>query len=341
MRIKTITAANMADALRVIRDQLGPEALILATKKTKNEKGEPTLEITAALKDEDVVASTVRPEAVAARPAEAARTALPERRGAAVAVGPLAQHHIPADLLAKLEGSLPALQAAGFGLVDALEMLLGKLLPLRPPGDMVARGGVHVLVGPTGAGKTTLLTKLAQQHMQAGTRVGMMSLDDTHAAGFARLQQIANGMGERAYLLQSPADLRAAAAHMGPRQMLLLDTPGISSQSPESMKVLAARLNDLELPLTVHLVLPANLFGATLATMPLAFGMLNPTSVIFSKLDDTEYVGPLVGALAAHRLAGGMFTHSPRPDVPPQPLSARYLAEVLSAPPVHPWEYDR
>ncbi|NBV54924.1 MAG: hypothetical protein EBR79_04330, partial [Proteobacteria bacterium] len=51
MRIKTITAESMEKALHLIRSQLGPEALILSTRKVPGKNGQTTLEITAAINE--------------------------------------------------------------------------------------------------------------------------------------------------------------------------------------------------------------------------------------------------------------------------------------------------
>lgn len=339
MRIKTITADNMADALRIIRDQLGPEALILGTRKVKNSSGQPTLEITAAVTDE--------PETPIPTPPALASVLASARPGAQAAPPPaeppppslsqtLHAHGLPADLSERLLTALPALQQAGFSAAEGLEMLLTKLLPLKPLPEVLPKGRVHVFVGPTGAGKTTLIAKLAVQARQTGTTIGLMSLDDQKIAGFEPLAVTAEALGEQAFLLSTPEDLTAAAQALGPRQWVFIDTPGLSPYNRPAMVALKARLQALGMPCTVHLVVPANLHGPALALLPLAFQPLNPQSIMFTRLDETSHLGPLVATLAGHGLAGGVATNHPLVSQPALPLTGHWLAGALAAPPRQP-----
>ncbi len=341
MRIKTITAENMADALRIIRDQLGPEALILGTRKVKNGQGQATLEITAAVTDEPE-APIPTPPALAAVLADA-KPATPPPSLPAVLPAPavnlaqtLAAHGLPPEFAERLLTALPALRQAGFSEPEGLDMLLTKLLPLKSLADLLPKGRIHVFVGPTGAGKTTLISKLAVQARQTGTSVGLMSLDDQKIAGFEPLAVTAEALGEQAFLISRPEDLATAAQSLGPRQWVVIDTPGFSPYNGPGMLALKKRLTALGLPFTVHLVVPANLHGAAMALLPLAFQPLAPQSLMFTRLDETAHLGPLVATLSAHSLPGGLATDTPLISQPAMPLTGRWLAEALAIPPRQP-----
>ena len=345
MRIKTITAENMPEALRIIRDQLGPEALILGTRKVKNSNGQPTLEITAAVTDEPdtpiptppalaAVLAGIKP---AAPPAVTPQPAQPApHQQADQLIQTLGAHSIPADLSERLLTALPALRQAGFTEAEGLDMLLTKLLPLKPLAELLPKGRVHVFVGPTGAGKTTLISKLAVQARQTGTSIGLMSLDDQKIAGFEPWAIAAEAMGEQAYLVSHPEDLTAAAQSLGPRQWVFIDTPGLSPYDRRGMLSLRKRLQALGLPVTAHLVVPANLHGSSMALLPLAFQPFRPQSIIFTRLDETAHFGPLVATLAGHGIAGGLATDTPSISQPALPLTGRWLAEALTSAPRQP-----
>ena len=352
MRIKTLTAPHMADALKIIREQLGPEALILSTRKVKNASGEPTLEITAAVEDTDPpTLPLLSPKPKGATPPGGGTINLAAPRGAlrpAAKPAPqapslaatLKAHNIPPDLCTRLTEAATGLEASGFAPADALEMLLGKLLRFTPPQELVARGKAHVLVGPSGAGKTTLIAKLGIHAKRQGLTVGLMSLDDQKIAGFEPLQVAAKALGEKAYLIRDGKDLAAAARQLGPRHLILIDTPGLGPYKRLELNTFRARLEALKIPLTAHLVLPATHNPAELEKLPLAFGAFNPASLLFTKLDETVHMGGLVSTAHDHALPLGVASDSPDFATAPLTLAPRWLAEHLARFPQQPWEFS-
>ncbi|MFZ2587117.1 MAG: hypothetical protein WAZ18_03185 [Alphaproteobacteria bacterium] len=333
MRIKTITAENMAEALKIIRTQLGPEALILSTRKTKNAKGEPTLEITAAVEEPATPSKPVAPLADILKQADKASkqpTSLPSSN--------VPTYNLPPELESRLQQGVRDLANNGFSATDALEMLLSKLIGFKPLPDVLTKGHAHVLLGPTGAGKTTLVAKLAIHAKRQGLKVGLMSLDDEKLAGFEPLRIVAEMLGDTAHLIRTAADLKTAASALGPRHILLIDTPGLNPLKREHLTAFHTRLKSLGIPTTNHLVLPATHHGDALNLLPLAFAAFAPASLMASKLDESPSLAAIVATAYSHNLPLGVGSHSPNPSDAPLPLTARYVAEALSTPPVQPWE---
>lgn len=333
MRIKTLTAPSMDQAIRLIREQLGKEALILGTRKVTGADGKQTLEITAAI-DEPAPASTpVISLSAPDKPLPAAATAvLPQAQNS------LAAHGLPENLIQRLTTATQGLSNAGFGGIDALEMVLGKMLRFISPAEIIRRGAAHVFVGPTGAGKTTLLAKLAIQAKAQNLKVGLMSLDDVKIAGFEPLAIAAEALGEQAHLIRNPADLKTAAAALGPRHILLIDTPGLNPYNRRAITSFHQRLTALNLPHTCHLVTPANLNADDMRKLPVAFSMFQPTSLLITKVDETGSFGAITHTAEASNLTVGIAANSPGFATPPLTLTPRWLAETLSTPPVQPWE---
>lgn len=347
MRIKTITADTMADALKVIRGQLGPEALILGTRKVKGSNGQPTLEITAAVEEPETASKDVTPlGSILSAADSAAKQAASKTKPAAPASSPqtpllaqsLTAHGVPAHFIRRVMEATAGLTKSGFSAADALEMLLSKLLTFKPVPDIVTKGHAHLLVGPTGAGKTTLTAKLAIHAKRQNLKVGLMSLDDQKIAGFEPLRIAADALGETAHLIHSTADLKAAAAKLGPRHLILIDSPGLNPYRAADINAFAARIAKLGIPHSTHLVMPANLNPSEMENIPLAFAALNPGSLMISKLDETAHLGGVVAAAYSHPLPLGVASHSAGFADAPLALTPRYLAEALSTPPTQTWE---
>ncbi|MFN7163085.1 MAG: hypothetical protein ACK5VJ_00995 [Pseudomonadota bacterium] len=344
MRITTLTADKMTDALKLIREQLGPEALILNTRKiTVN--GAETLEITAAINEPEPLApkppgtspiSSVAPLAKLYQepPATGNMQPLPN-----LLTTTLEAHQLPPALIAPLGAALPGLKAAGFTEAESLAMLLTKQLSFQTATEALPQGGVHVYVGPHGAGKTTLVAKLAIQAKQMARRFGILSLDTQKIGGFEPLAIAAEIFGESAYLIHNTTDLLAAATTLGPRQALLIDTGGFNPFAKRAVFNLQQQLAELNLPMQVHLVLPANLNPADMAVLPVACHALNLKSLIFTKLDCTTRFGALVATAHGSQLPLGMATHAADMATPPLHLTPAWLAESLLQLPQQPWEF--
>lgn len=350
MRITTLTAEKMTDALKLIREQLGPEALILNTRKiTVN--GNETLEITAAVNEPEPVAPKPNPQRApipsvaplaklyAEKPSEAFLAQPDTQPLPNLISSTLEAHQLPANLVAPLGTALPGLKSAGFTEAEALAMLLGKQLCFQTATEALPQGGVHVYVGPHGAGKTTLIAKLAIQAKQQGRKFGILSLDTQKIGGFEPLAIAAEIFGEHAYLIQNPTDLHSAATTLGPRQALLIDTGGFNPFAKRAVFNLQQQLSSLNIPMNVHLVLPANLNPADLAVLPIACHALNLKSLIFTKLDCTSRFGALVATAHGSQLPVGIATHAADMATPPLHLTPAWLAESLLQLPQQPWEF--
>lgn len=334
MRIRTLTADKMEDALRLIREELGPEALILGTRKVPGANGKPTLEITAAVNEPEPATRAL--ESSPALPAAISPPRPPATRPGLEGV--LEAHGTSAEITTRISTALPGLTGAGFAPEEALEMLLGKLLPFRSPAELLMPGKAHLFLGPHGAGKTTLISKLAIQAKKQGKTVGLLSLDDQKIGGFEPLAIAAEIMGETAHLLSSRADLRAAAAQLGPRHLLLIDTAGINPYQPQNLTKLGQRLEDLGLPTLNHLVIPASLNAADMAALPVACHRFGLHSLAFTKLDGTTRYGALLSTAAGSGLPVGLAGHSADMATPPLAFTAGWLASALATQPRQPWE---
>lgn len=337
MRIKTITAPKMADALAIIRQQLGPEALILGTRKVAGQNGEQTLEITAAVNEAEPAsrATSEAPDFLATKP-HAPRPPQPAPAGME---GILRQQGLAEDLVAKFAAALPGLESAGFNAAEALEMLLAKIIPFKAPAEILTPGRAHLFLGPPGAGKTTLIAKLAVQTKKNGQTVGLLSLDDQKIAGFEPLAITAETLGDTAHLIANVADLRTAAQSLGPRHVLLIDTPGLNPYNPQAATALYQRLQTLGIPFTTHLTVPADMNAADMAALPVATHRFTLHSLAVTRLDCTTRYGAVATTAAHAALPLGLAAHSGNFAAPPLALTAQWLAQALGTLPRQPWEF--
>ena len=192
MRLKNYRAANMAEAMRMIRAELGPDALILANRRTGD-----GVEITAAIDNAPDEAPPTQP------PADIA--------------GSLAWHGVPAELAAFLTtGPLADMLARAFRFAD----------PLENPEHPV------LLVGAPGAGKTLSLVKLATRCVMRGGTPLVITADGKRAGATEQLAAFTRLLGIDLIVANSPATLVRALGRRLPGHPALIDAPGADPFDP-------------------------------------------------------------------------------------------------------------
>jgi flagellar biosynthesis protein FlhF len=215
MRLRTFTAANMSEAIRLVRDELGPDAVILNT-----EAAGGTVKITAAL---DRAAILEPAPMLAAEPMDAIAAALDF-------------HGVPALLADRL------MTVAESFLLDNPRQALGAALrarfgfaPLQP--KTIERP--VMLVGLPGAGKTATLAKLAAAARAAKRAVTAITCDVGKAGAVDQLAVYAKAIGIAAYQAKSVTAMRRAVSAAPDGTLILIDTAGTNPLRAEDLAVLA------------------------------------------------------------------------------------------------------
>jgi len=149
------------------------------------------------------------------------------------------------------------------------------------------------LVGATGVGKTTNLAKLAALFaVHERAPVGLITMDTYRVAAPEQLRVYANIMGLPMRITNDAAELTYAINAFRSYDLVLMDTAGGSQFNHEQIRELRSLL-DVARPDEVMLVLPANMQVEELRSVVENFRCMNPTSLLFSKLDETRRYGAL------------------------------------------------
>jgi flagellar biosynthesis protein FlhF len=265
MRMKLFRAPDMAGAMACVRAELGVEALILNSRRTRD-----GVEITAALEPE-VIHASLPPLAQVASPGPE-----PARRG-------LLRHHgIPPDLRDALED--PDLSGA-----LAATLRFGAL-------DFSATAAPVLVVGPPGAGKTLTIARLATRLVMAGAMPMVITADGRRAGATEQLCAFTRLLGADLVVASHPVTLARAVAARHPGAPVLIDTPGIDAFDPvqrEEIAGLAAASGA-----TPVLVLPAGLDVDESTDMAAAAASIGARHLIGTRFDLARRLGGIVAAAA-------------------------------------------
>ncbi len=295
MRLKIYRAPRMAEAMAMLRAELGAEAVILATRRVAQ-----GVEVTAALEPEEPLLIPPAPAASATRAPS----------------GPLAFHNLPAALALAL--------CAG-----PLDTTLGATLGFAPL--PTARDRPLMFVGPPGAGKTLTCAKLAARMVLGGAAPVVATSDGQRAGAAAQLAAFTGVLGLTLAVAPSPATLAKTLARRERDQPVLLDTAGCDPFDATQAVALRALADIAQADLV--LVLPAGLDAGEAADLARAFAALGARHLLPTRLDSARRLGAVLAAAQAGPLL--LTEAGIGPDVVHglEPLSpARLAARLVAAP---------
>ncbi len=309
MQIKRFEAPDMQQALRRVKEALGPEAIILSTKTLKKPNGRIRAFSPMTV---EVVAAIDHPPADAARPAKKiAPLWIPQvakkKDSFFPSEDPFFERMLPAGLAPdfvhrmgeelktwvkenraerNLETYRNYLQWKFMDAVEVTGVDLG-----------VGVGKVWSFIGPTGVGKTTTLAKLAAHfNLQLKKKVVLVTVDTYRIGALDQLNTYSR-------ILRLPLEIASGREELGEilrrnrqQDLVLIDTAGRNPYQGEQLEELKNILT-ADSRIENHLVLSATTKDYDLAQIAERFSLLSIRSYIFTKIDETEEFSPLFNQL--------------------------------------------
>lgn len=308
MRLRSFTAATIADAMQLVRNELGPEAIILSTQR-------------GGRNGVTVMAGVEGQAGTAGLPGES-DTAVIETIDAVGAA--LDFHGLPPMMADRL------LAAAADLLVDDPVMALAGALDERFTFLPLVESGLTrplMLVGPPGAGKTVTIAKLAMRARLAGRAVTAVTCDTLRAGAVEQLATYARLLKIPAYRAKDPEVLARAIATAPEGALLLVDTIGTNPLDRHEMDALGAFVAVAKPELL--LVLPAGGDVAESTDHAAAFRALGATRLIATRVDAARRLGGVVAAAEAGKLRFAEIGMSPQIADGLQPVNPVSLARLM------------
>jgi flagellar biosynthesis protein FlhF len=289
MHLKRYRRPTVKEALRAVREDLGPNALVLSTAMVpalgmRGWLGAREVEVTAAAErlpvSENRHLDPPQPKAKVDTPQIDEVTARLQATG------------IDAELARNVAEAMPAGKRRGATPDTMRTALTEQLVALAAADEGYAP--IEVFVGPPGVGKTTTIAKIAaQERARHGTRLGLLAADGFRVGAVEQLRLFADIIGAPFAVARSADELAEAVSST--RRPLLLDTAGRSPNddaSREMFRVLSQRRD-----VRTHLVLPASSTPATARRAIERFADARPTRLVLTKLDEADSIGPLLGVV--------------------------------------------
>lgn len=167
--------------------------------------------------------------------------------------------------------------------------------------DIIERGGVFALVGPTGVGKTTTTAKLAARCVlrHGAAKLALVTTDGYRIGAHEQLRIYGRILGVSVHLVKDGDDLRQTLADLSHKHMVLVDTMGMSQRDrlvTEQIGMLA------DCGVQRLLLLSATSRGDTMDDVVRAYNGPDLAGCILTKVDEAASLAPALDVVMRHQL---------------------------------------
>jgi flagellar biosynthesis protein FlhF len=180
--------------------------------------------------------------------------------------------------------------------------------------DIITRGGVVALVGPTGVGKTTTIAKLAARFAQihGNDEVALISTDTYRIAGFEQLATYGKIIGCQVKLAKDSQALDALLQQYAKKKLILIDTAGMGQRDIRLAENLANLVSNTRFRIRNYLVLAANSQQQVMQENVDRFKKVPLSGCIYTKLDESVSIGEIITTSIQNGLPIGYLTDGQR-----------------------------
>jgi flagellar biosynthesis protein FlhF len=177
-----------------------------------------------------------------------------------------------------------------------------RLRTLSAENDLIERGGVFALVGPTGVGKTTTTAKLAARCVvrYGADKLALLTTDGYRIGAHEQLRIYGRILGVPVHVVRDGEDLRRTLADLRGKHMVLIDTVGMSQRDrmvaeQAAMLTRAGEVRRL-------LLLNSTSRGDTLDDVIRSYAGEDLAGCILTKTDEAASLAPALDAVVRHGL---------------------------------------
>ncbi len=182
-------------------------------------------------------------------------------------------------------------------------ILTRNLATIGNENEILEKGGVYALVGPTGVGKTTTTAKLAARCvMRHGPgKLALITTDGYRIGGYEQLRIYGKILGVMVHSVKDEADLRIALDELKGKHTVLIDTVGVS-QRDQMVAEQIAMLSGAGSQVKRLLCLNATSTGETLNEVVRSYMGDGLAGCILTKLDEAATIGSALDVVIRHKL---------------------------------------
>jgi len=211
---------------------------------------------------------------------------------------------LSASLSRFMVAKLPENETGEQGIEWIKSILARNLTTIDNENEILEKGGVYALVGPTGVGKTTTTAKLAARCvMRHGpSKLALITTDGYRIGGYEQLRIYGKILGVMVHAVKDESDLRIALSELKNKHTVLIDTVGVS-QRDKMVTDQVAMLSGPGTDVKRLLCLNATSTGETLSEVVRAYQGTGLAGCILTKLDEAATIGGVLDIVIRQKLS--------------------------------------
>ncbi|MCL4113767.1 UNVERIFIED_CONTAM: hypothetical protein GTU68_016768 [Idotea baltica] len=170
--------------------------------------------------------------------------------------------------------------------------------------DILKRGGIVALLGPTGVGKTTTVAKLAARAaMEYGAdNVALVTTDTYRIGAHEQLSIYGRIMGCPVRVAKDSSELADVIYQLRNRRLILVDTAGMGQRDVRLSEQLDTLMQESGSVINSYLVLPATAQRKVLQETIEHFRRIPLSGCILTKLDESLSLGEFISVVIQNAL---------------------------------------
>jgi len=318
----------MAEVMGQVRDELGPDAIIVSI-----DEGKTGVRITAAIE-----ATSTPPPPQTAPMMDTSPSLAADNDEQPLAFEPtkefdkadinavLIHHGIPFETASHFEASIGA--ASGVStLNEAFSMALETNIRISPITDATTRP--IMLVGPPGAGKTVCSAKITADALLNGRNVSLISTDTQKAGGIAQLDHFAQLMKQTVLTAGNADELASVLKGKKTNGLTLIDSSGTNPFDMEELQTLLSFIHKVDAEPV--LVMPAGLDPLDAQEIAGVFSKMGCQRFIATRLDAARRYASVIMAARPGYLSLAAYSRSPYVANGLETASAMGFARLMTA----------
>ncbi len=352
MNVRKFRGATAREVLRKVKETLGPDALILSNRPVAD-----GVEITAIASAEEVefIPQQVRESPPPQKPVQSTPVEMAEVMEEIRRMRSLLEEQLSgfawSDLSRREPMKLLAMKkllGAGFSpklsrqmtdkmpnfpsereSLEWLKTAVGRNVNVaNPETDIVDRGGVYAIVGPTGVGKTTTTAKLAARCVvrHGADKLALVTTDSYRIGAHEQLRIYGRILGVPVHAIKEAADLNLILNELKDKHLVLIDTIGMS-QKDQKVIDQVAMLSGCEMDVERILLINATSGGDTLDDVVRAYRGSGLGGCILTKVDEAIGIGASLDVILRHKMVLHFIANGQRVPEDIHPANAKYLVE--------------
>ncbi|MGB5157853.1 hypothetical protein [Desulfobacterium sp. N47] len=326
MQIRKYKAKTIGDAVSMVKNELGQDAVILSSKQLKENVSGNIFEISAIASSADIINTSsgsyedVKSELLNIKEmiyilnhSEGAADKLMMKPETLSIYAKLIRNGVNEHYARKFLEKGGAFNNEGPDNIkavktDTVKAMIEQIEICKPFENTNGKQIITAMIGTTGVGKTTTIAKLAAQlTLKNKIKVGLISIDNYRIGAIEQLKTYANILGIPCMPAFNRKDLVAAIGRLSNVDAIIIDTAGQSQYDGKRIEELRNIITD-DLKIESHLLLNVATAEEEMNKIAINFSLLEYKSYIFTKLDESEKYGSVINQLMKKQLPVSYLT---------------------------------